>query len=558
MRLGSLRFEQLDTVDRRNSKKGLRLFSGVSAFAMVLGMVLVGTAPLAAQYKVKVQVDPSKPRAMFFATSIGTAADVWDGNAYTPATIQLLQDAGITDLRYPGNGGIDALYHWSTGAVTNPYSNDKAPDFGADKKFPKVVPLLAQLGTALVTVNYGSNLDGSGGGEPAEAAAWVAYANGKPDNTLAIGKDSKGNDWKTVGYWASLRAASPLAADDGLNALRIGQTSPFGIQLWAIGNEPWNNGFYNNDGAGEPDLHSGQVPTKKEWRRHTGDKRNGPTAYGLAVVQYAKAMKAVDSTILVGASLKTLDPNDGDHVGKNWNAEVLKAACGSMDYGVVSMMVGQAVTTDYKTLDEDDLLKVALPRAFSMLASDLGDKTKQFCPAGHTPQLAITNFGVNSWMPVKHPVAVGLFAANAMATLLETGVFTAMWTPMHSVLLLDDSNHPKPAYYGIKMLHEVTGQGDVFVTASSSVDAVAVHAVKRTDGGLGLLFVDKELAQSAKVTVTVNGYNYATKGTRYDWNQSNFDAGKGITEAPIDGLSATFTVDMPASGITAIVIPKAQ
>src|SRR5580658_4930516 len=223
MRLGSLRSEQLGAVGRRNSKKELRLFSGVSASAMVLGMVLVGTVPIAAQYKVKVQVDPSKPRAMFFATSIGTSADVWDGNAYTPATIQLLQDAGITDLRYPGNGGIDALYHWSTGAVTNPYSNDKAPDFGADKKFPKVVPLLAQLGTALVTVNYGSNLDGSGGGEPAEAAAWVAYANGKPDNTLAIGKDSKGNDWKTVGYWASLRAASPLATDDGLNALRIGQ-----------------------------------------------------------------------------------------------------------------------------------------------------------------------------------------------------------------------------------------------------------------------------------------------------------------------------------------------
>jgi hypothetical protein len=108
------------------------------------------------------------------------------------------------------------------------------------------------------------------------------------------------------------------------------------------------------------------------------------------------------------------------------------------------------------------------------------------------------------------------------------------------------------------MLHEVTGQGDVFVTASSSVDAVAVHAVKRTDGGLGLLFVDKELAQSAKVTVTVNGYNYATKGTRYDWNQSNLDAGKAITESPIDGLGATFTVDVPASGITAIVIPKAQ
>jgi hypothetical protein len=87
---------------------------------------------------------------------------------------------------------------------------------------------------------------------------------------------------------------------------------------------------------------------------------------------------------------------------------------------------------------------------------------------------------------------------------------------------------------------------------------MAVHAVKRIDGGLGLLFVDKELAQSAKVTVTVNGYNYATKGMRFDWNQSTLDAGKGIAEAPIDGFGATLTVDVQASGITAIVIPKAQ
>lgn len=557
-RMGIFRSETLNANGQCGGTKWLRRFSDWSYSALFLGALVAVTAPMHAQYKVKVQVDMAKPRAMFYPTAMGTVAEAWDGNAYSPATIQMLQDAGITNLRYPTNGGIDALYHWSTGVVTNPYTNEKAPDFSPDKKFPKVLPLMVQLGTALITVNYGSNLGGSGGGEPAEAAAWVAYANGGADSTQVIGKDSKGNDWKTVGYWASLRAASPLATDDGFNALRIGHTVPFGIQLWAVGNEPWNNGFYNNDGAGEPDLHAGQVPSHKEWRRHTGDKRIGPTAYGAAVVQYVKAMKAVDPSILVGASLKTLDPGDGDHVGKNWNSEVLKAACGSIDFGAVSLMVGQALSIDYKTLDEDDLLKSALPHGYGMIASDLGDKMKQFCPANHYPQLAITSFGANIWGPVKHPVAVGLFSANAMATLMETGAYTVIWTPTHNAFFLDDSNHPKPAYFGIKMIHEMAQPGDVFVTATSSADAVAVHAVKRADGGLGLLLVDKELAQSAKVTVTVNGYNYANKGTRYDWNQSTIDAGKDITEAPIEGLGATFTVDMPPSGITAIVIPKAQ
>jgi len=56
-----------------------------------------------------------------------------------------------------------------------------------------------QFGTGVFTVNYGSNLDGSGGGIPQEAAAWVAYAMGDPSNNLALGKDASGHDWQTVG-----------------------------------------------------------------------------------------------------------------------------------------------------------------------------------------------------------------------------------------------------------------------------------------------------------------------------------------------------------------------
>ncbi len=533
---------------RRNARFG-------SAIAVLLSAALLTASSLNAQYKAKVQIDPSKPKAMFYPTSIGTAADVWDGKPFTPETIQLLNDAGITNLRYPGNGGIDALYHWSTGKVTNPYSNDKAPDFGADKWLPRALPALVQIGTALITVNYGSNLDGSGGGEPAEAAAEVAYANGSADSTQVIGKDSKGNDWKTVGYWASLRGADPLPTDDGYNALRIGHAAPFGIQLWAVGNEPFNNGFYNGVG-GEPDLHAGQIPSKKEWIRHSGDKRIGPTAYGQAVVEYVKAMKAVDPSILVGATLKALDPGDENHVGKNWDSEVLKAACASMDFAAVTLMNGRAIPQDWKTLDDVDLLKDALRNSYGMLMQDVVANEQKYCPAKHFPQLAVTNFGVNSWMPTKRPIAIGLFAAEGIATLMESGVYTVQWTPEHSVFMIDDSNKPKPAYYGIKMIHEMGQAGDVFVSATTSVDALGVHAVKRADGGLGLLFVGKEIGQSYKVTVSINGYNYATKGTRYDWNQGSLDAGKDVTSAPIDNLGPTFTVDVPPSGIVAIVIPK--
>ena len=555
-------------------------------------IVLLVAMPVHAQLKTKVTVDPAQAKAMLYTTSLGAAADRWDFNAYDAATIRLLQDDGITNLRVPGNNGIDSLYHWSTGKITNPYTDDRAPAFPAEKMFPAVVPVIDQLGTSIVSVNYGTNLDGSGGGEPEEAAAWVAYANGSPSSTQPIGKDSTGNDWKTVGFWATLRASKPLPTDDGYNHLRIGHPDPLGIMLWTIGNEPWNNGFYNQartvgsdaDSSGkygqspspEADLHAGKVPNSKEWGRHQGNAKVGPAAYGEAVVQYAKAMKAVDPKILVGAFV--IQPpyvSGADQMGKNWNAGVLKAACTSMDFSAAAFWEGkiQRATTD--TMDEQDLVTLArdpmdptryfpggngLHYDLGQLEHDLVEKYKKFCPSNHQPPLAITSLGIAQWLPYKNPAAAALFSADAVPMLLENGAYTVVWSPIHapSPSFLDEKNEPQPAYYGIKLVHQVALPGDTFVNASSQMDSLKVHAVKRRDGGLGLLLINNDLARSTAVTVSVNGYTYATKGTRYDYGKLTIDAGKAITEAPIENLGPTFTVEVPRYGITAIVIPKAQ
>jgi hypothetical protein len=557
-------------------------------------MALLATAPAHAQLKAKVSVEPTKPMATLFTTSLGVAADRWDDKAYDAATVQLLQDAGITSLRFPGNGGTDALYHFSIDKVVNPYSNDKVADFPEARQFRAVSSVIDKLGTALITVDYGTNLDGSGGGEPAEAAAWVAYIKGKPDDTKVIGKDSKGNDWKTVGYWASLRSADPLPTDDGSNVLRISHPQPFGILLWTIGHEPWNNAYYGQGhsvGADwkvaglygqtypiEPDLHAGPVPTARDWEKHESNSKVGPQAYGAAVVAYVKAMKAVDPTIFIGASL-TMPPvntNDVNPMGKNWNAGVLKAACASMDFSAISFFEGKGAPPDYNlVLDEVDLLHTArypmdslrfydsdaLHHDYAVLAGDLGSNYKKYCPSGHSPQIAVTNFGLSSWLPAKNPAAVGLYAAESVAMLLERGAYTVDWAPIHgpSPTFLDNDDKPQPGYYGIKMLHNVISPGDAFITTTESgAQFFDVHAVKRRDGGLGLLFINKVVDQSVIATVTVEGYNYATKGTRYDWGKGGSDPGGDITEKPVENLGGTFTVEVPRYGITAIVIPKAQ
>ncbi|MGA2744876.1 MAG: hypothetical protein ABSE44_09320 [Candidatus Sulfotelmatobacter sp.] len=561
--------------------------------ALLLAMVLSAAAPIHAQLKATVHVDPSKSQAVLYTTSIGVSGDRWDAKAFDPATVKLLQDAGVTSLRFPGNNGIDALYHWSTGNVVNPYTNDRAPAFAPERKFPAIAPVIDQLGTALITVNYGSNLDGTGGGEPAEAAAWVAYVNGKPTNTQEIGKDSKGNDWKTVGYWASLRAATPLPTDDGFNALRLGHPEPLGIQLWTIGHEPWNNGFYGQahtlgsdadnsgkyreSGSPEPDLHLGPVATSKDWGHHSENAKVGPQAYGAAVPAFVKAMKAVDPTILVGAALTLPISTSGDNspnpMGKNWNAGVLKAACASMDFSAITMFEGKGAPPNFDiNLDEDDLLRTArdpldatkyfnvsaLNHDYALLVTDLSEKYKKFCPAGHFPPLAITNIGIVPWLPAKNPEVAGLYTLDATATLVENGVYAVEWAPIHALspFLFDYNNQPQPAYFGLKLLHQVARVGDTFVAASTPNDRLSVHAVKRRDGGLGVIFINKDPVQSITATVTVDGYNYAAKGTRYEWGKVTLEVGKGITETPMDGLGGTFSIVVPRHSITALVIPK--
>jgi hypothetical protein len=557
--------------------------------AVLLEAVII--PPLHAQLKAKVTVDPSQQKAVLYTTSLAAAADRWDSSAYDAATIQALQDAGITNLRVPGNNGIDALYHWSNGAITNPYTEDRAPAFAREKMFPAVVPLIDQLGTAIVSVNYGTNLDGSGGGEPAEAAAWVAYANGDPSNAQPIGKDSTGTDWKTVGYWAALRATKPLPTDDGLNHLRIGHPDPLGIMLWTVGNEPWNNGFYNQartvgsdaDTTGkygqspspEPDLHAGKVPTSKDWGRHQNNPKVGPAAYAAAVVEYAKAMKAVDPKILVGAFV--MQPpyaNDADQRGKNWNASLLKAACASMDFSAAAFWEGKgAEPTFVDNIDEQDLLTLArdpmdptrhypggngLQYDFTQLARDLVDKYKKFCPGGHQPPLAITNLGITQWLPAKNPAVAALFSADAVTSLLETGAYTVVWSPIHALSpsFLNNQNQPQAAYFGIKMIHQVASVGDVFVGANSDSETLTVHAVKKRDGGFGLLLINKDVMRSVTATVSVKNYSIAAKGMRYDYGKATMDAGKTIVEAPMENLGPTFTIEVPRYSVTALVIPK--
>ena len=146
--------------------------SCLRSFCALCALVVVG-APQAAlgqgnKPTAKVSVQADKPRTFLAPRALGVSWDMAGNEIDEPLMPQILASAGVTTLRYPGGAFADS-YHWSTNKATGAGGTvNPANDFGHFAR------LLDHFGTAVLNVNYGSNLDGTAGGTPAEAAAWVA------------------------------------------------------------------------------------------------------------------------------------------------------------------------------------------------------------------------------------------------------------------------------------------------------------------------------------------------------------------------------------------------
>jgi hypothetical protein len=550
----------MENMSRFTVHTSFKALASVTAGALLLWPAC--SAP--AQATANVQVDVSKPINVMTVQAMGIYTDLYDTGTTKPVVAGYLHAAGMYTMRYPGGfGSYPDLYHWATNSGV-PYANFKQDTehfYPSENSMGHIVQFLDKLGTAIITVDYGSNAAGTGGGEPAEAAAWVAYANGDPNDAKVIGKDSTGKDWKTVGYWATLRSQAPLATDDGMNLLRASHPRPLAIKLWEIGSEVYKNSYYYGDYYGdhhdtEEDLHASYPPNSKDNDKRKKNPNLSPAFYGAQVVEFSKAMKAVDPTIWVGASM-ALAPLDY-HFAPDWNSEVLKAACGNIDFISLAWRPGDTLPPDYKVRDDDSVLR-APEEQLGKILSEAIYNNKKYCPAGRSPRIAFTQVAPIEWPKIDHPIVDALFAADAMALLVESGTINSDWMELHHPSFLNDSNQPGPAYYGIQMLHIVAFRpGDEFVTASSSNFQLAAHATRRTDGSLGILLINKNANSAVDVKIKIDGGSFATAGLRFDYGQETLKAAGQVAKSPVKDLGATFTVSVPAYAITDIVIPKAQ
>ena len=464
-----------------------------------------------------------------------------------------LDRTGVTIVRYPG-GNYSDFYHWANHTAPNGYA---APSSNFGTFITSILNAPNGLAKqAMVTVDYGASLNDTMGGQPQEAAAWVAYSNGLVNGanaTMHLGTDDEGNNWGTVRYWAALRAANPTNpnwATDGStgvvlnpsdmpsitpgNFLKMNRPEPVGVKYWEIGNELNGNGYFGPGLNWQHDRHSLAVGAARQ-----GDPNLSPTFYGQQVVIFADAMKAVDPTIKIGGVLNN---------ASNYDPFVLQAAAPSMDFGIVHYYPNYSGTSDSAALSFLANRVTDIPNFITSSRNLINANAG--ADASHIP-IFLTEFGnLGNTLP---GVAEGLQTVIDYAAFLKSGVESAeMWEMVTKSFLNDSANfspNARGSYYAMLALHDFIRPGDTFVSASSTQNSTGIiYAARRPDGELALMLINPDTTAQA-IPVTINGDSFADSGTQYLTSLTT-----NPVESVVSGLGNQFTASVPARSIMTLVI----
>jgi hypothetical protein len=462
-----------------------------------------------AQQSATVSVNVASPLSAISATAYGVNTAVWDGYLLDSAVPTLLKQADVNVLRFPGGSTAD-VYHWQTnssttgtGAYVNP--NDT---------FDAFMGVAAKAGaTPVITVNYGSNAAGTAGGDPAEAAAWVKYAN------------------VTKGY---------------------------GVKYWEIGNEIYGNGEYGS--AWEEDLHSS----------HT------PTTYGTNVVTFAAQMKAADPTIKVGVVL-TAPGNWPDGQSPDWNSNVLAACGGKIDFVIVHWYPqGPGSETDAGLLGVTSQIAGMVSKLRSLITQYCGSNAANvqiwvtetnsvsYNPGKQSVSLVNGLFladdymtwlehGVANvdWWDLHNGISTGNNNSSSLYGTANYGDYGLLSSGESSGGVSEPAvDTPFPSYYGLQMLSYLGKPGDTPVATTSNQSLIAAHAVKQANGNLSLLLINKDPSNAYNINVSISGYTPASAVTGYYFGKGN----TAITSGTGSISSSSFTVSSPSYSLTTLVM----
>jgi hypothetical protein len=483
---------------------------------------------------------------------LGVNVDWWDTSLNTAQTQQMVQSAGLSMFRFPGGSSSDT-WHFS-----------QPPTYAGEGTSTSMARFIASVGGAgMVTLDYGS-------GSPQEAAALLAYLNAPPSSTVVIGPgltwDDASNqwvthDWKTAGYWASLRAASPLPHDDGLNFLRI-HHPVFDFTHFEVGNEVYGSWETDHHGTGA----------------NTGQSHD-PATYVAFAKRFAVYATQISPFVRIGLDVGSTGYNN------NWATKIL-AQCAALkwtpgflsDHNYMqspgnesdSFLLLHSVSDPNGQNPSNPLDWAGRAAAYrKLLRQEVGSSASQV-------SLLCTEVNSITYNPGKQTTSLvnGLFVADSIGSILETEYNAVLvwdlrnawdtrgnnspslygWRQGGDYGLLGRGNSPPatgayiayPSYFAEELLSHMVHQGDSVVRAVSSDPYLSVYAVKQANGHLDLLVINKNATAGLTGNFQVSGLQPAAQATLWQYGKAQDTA---QSQSPNGSAAlAHFTATLTLSG----------
>jgi hypothetical protein len=505
------------------------------------------------QFRARLRLEPLEDRVLLAVVAVnadqvlrpvetrdlGVNLTWWDDALNTPQTQDLVQGAGLTLFRFPGGSSSDT-YHFNDPA--------RFPGAGTVPRFAALIEAMG--GDGMVTLDYGT-------GSPQEAAAFLAYCNGWPGDPTVLGDgpqwtDSSSSwvtkDWRTAGYWADLRAAAPLAQDDGLNFLRISRPAPFNFTYFEIGNEVF--------GSWETDHHT--TP-------------HDPATYVQFAKQFDAYARMISPNLLIGADGSGTGGSFSQIPG-NWTAQMLQQ---SAQQGFLPDFICDHNYMFSSYTGQDDDARLLLHSATDPSATSYGGPinwagraqayraliTQYLGAAGAQVQLMCTEFNSEAGSALSNQstsLVNGLWLADALGGILQTEYTGAVvwdlrngydisyhqdtvygWRYGSDFGLLGRDNPvgpppatgtyiPYPNYFAEQLFSKFAGAGGQVVRATSDSAALAAYAVTAPNSHLELLVINKNANADVDEQFQLTGFGPSGEAAVWQYGEAE-DTAQSLT-----------------------------
>ena len=504
-------------INNQTNLTGFQFGNGTSMQPFFIDDLRLVAAPAPAT--VHVSINASQAVRTVSGRIFGINQVAWDANVNTPASASVLNDIGSTIMRWPGGSWGDG-YHWTNEAFNT--GDTSARTWGSfSKDFIAVATNIHS--DAFIIVNYGSS-------DAGEAAFGVRMFN---------------------------------------------ITNHCNFKYWEVGNEVGGSWELDNN-------------TNAPYQPHD------PWTYAMRFKDYYTQMKAVDPTIKIGAVTDITEDGTSNYT----NHPVVNPRTGVTHNGWTPVMLTYmrsnncipdfVIEHNYGPAagDTQDLLH---SKGWASDAAGLRQMVNDYLGSPATNvTLEVTENGVGGDRQGAS-LPGGLFYADSIGQILQTEFNSRVWWDIRNgqgtvanpdpafygwrtnangsvlndggiVYGLGGVGSAYPTYYCAKLMPHFAADGDTVVSAMSDYELLSTYAVKRTNGTLTLLVINKSSSSNLTANFNLSGYLPFTNANVYSYGIPQDNAARtgigspDIAQTNLTGIQSNFSATFAPFSVTVLVI----